>query len=389
MQGANIQYTIRKELLSLLKDDEILQRFILDLVQSGQAGQQRPPDDRIEQILRSQQDWFDHLLTELRHDRETQDQKWVEQNRRWEAQERKWSENQQEQHQRWEAQEQKWSENQAELKSLREEHQRRWEAQERKWSENQQEQHQRWEAQEQKWAENQAELKSLREEHQRHWEAQERKWSENQQEQHQRWEAQEQKWAEQHQRWEAQEQKWAKNQAELKALWQEQNRRWDAQEQKWVKQQEELNRRFDKVHDQIATMADRHEKAVGALGSRWGIYSEESFRLGLKAILEESFGVAVQNYNEFDEAGEVFGRPDQIELDILIHNGRLIICELKSSLSKPDLYTFEKKARFYEKKHGRKADRLITISPMTDPKALKAAELLGIEAYTSSYAAAP
>jgi len=34
----------------------------------------------------------------------------------------------------------------------------------------------------------------------------------------------------------------------------------------------------------------------------------------------------------YDEQGEVFGHPDQIELDIIIKNGLLLICELKSSI---------------------------------------------------------
>jgi len=44
--------------------------------------------------------------------------------------------------------------------------------------------------------------------------------------------------------------------------------------------------------------------------------------------------VQVINVTEYDDEGEVFGRPDQIELDLLIKNGLLIIGEIQSSISK-------------------------------------------------------
>lgn len=80
----------------------------------------------------------------------------------------------------------------------------------------------------------------------------------------------------------------------------------------------------------------------------------------------------------------VFGRPDQIELDIIIKNGLLLICELKSSMDKAGMYSFERKARFYKKRHQRKADRLIVISPMIDPRAMPVAHRLGIETFSDS-----
>ncbi len=92
----------------------------------------------------------------------------------------------------------------------------------------------------------------------------------------------------------------------------------------------------------------------------------------------------VINVNDFDDDGTVFGRPDQIELDIIIKNGMLLICELKSSIDKAGMYSFERKARFYEARHNRKANRLIVISPMIDKKARKVAEQLGIELYHDS-----
>lgn len=119
-----------------------------------------------------------------------------------------------------------------------------------------------------------------------------------------------------------------------------------------------------------------------AASARWGSYLEASFRNGLKAILEKSFGVEVLNINEYDETGEVFGHPDQVELDIIIQDGTLILCEIKSSISKSDMYAFEKKTIFYEKRHNQKVSRKLVISPMVDDQAKQVAQRLGIEVYS-------
>jgi len=87
---------------------------------------------------------------------------------------------------------------------------------------------------------------------------------------------------------------------------------------------------------------------------------------------------------EFDDEGVVFGRPDQIELDLIIKNGALIIAEIKSSISKSEMYIFEKKVRYYENRHQRRADKMIVISPMIAPNAIPVAEKLGITLYTAA-----
>lgn len=110
----------------------------------------------------------------------------------------------------------------------------------------------------------------------------------------------------------------------------------------------------------------------------WALQSEKAFRDALAGILEENFGVQVININEYDDQGVVFGRPEQVELDGIIKDGLLLICELKSSLDKAGMYIFERLARFYERRHQRQANRLIVISPMIDAPARQVAERLGI-----------
>jgi hypothetical protein len=153
---------------------------------------------------------------------------------------------------------------------------------------------------------------------------------------------------------------------------------WDEQERKW----EEQNRKWDETLAEIRSIKVKSEQSIGALGARWGLASEESFRSALKGILQGSFGVEVLNVNEYDDEGLVFGRPDQVELDIIIKNGTLILCELKSSMSKGDMYIFDRKVRYYEQRHNRHADRRIAVSPMVDAKAQVVARSLGIEVFS-------
>jgi hypothetical protein len=48
------------------------------------------------------------------------------------------------------------------------------------------------------------------------------------------------------------------------------------------------------------------------------------------------------------------------------------------------MYIFERKVRFYEKRHECKADRMIVVSPMIELKARRVAEKLGIEIYSDA-----
>ena len=194
-------------------------------------------------------------------------------------------------------------------------------------------------------------------------------------------ERQDRKWEEQNRKWEEQNRKWE----EQNYKWEEQNRKWDEATKRFDKMQEQIDRHSQQIDQSLAEIQKlykQYDSAIGALGSRWGLYSEASFRNALKGILEESFGVQVLNINDYDDGGEVFGRPDQVELDVIIKNGLLIICEIKSSMSKADIYIFDRKATFYEKRHQRKANRKMIISPMVDERAKPVAKVLGIEVYS-------
>lgn len=168
-----------------------------------------------------------------------------------------------------------------------------------------------------------------------------------------------------------------KDREEQSRRWQEQNEKWREQNRKW----DEQNKKWEENQKVLIGLHRKHENTLGALGARWGLRSESSFRNALKNILKD-FDVTVLNTQEFDEKGEVFGRPEQIELDIVIINGKRMICELKSSMSRADMYTFYKKAKFYERIHQKESDRYIVISPMVEDRAKEVAKDLGITIYS-------
>ena len=199
-------------------------------------------------------------------------------------------------------------------------------------------------------------------------------------EQARKWDEQNGKWEEDTRKWEEQSRKWD----EESLRWHEQNRKWEEQNRKWHEESlrwHEQHRFNLKLLDELKQTRIRQDQGIGALGARWGLASEASFRSALKGILEQSFGVEVINVNEFDDEGTVFGVPDQVEIDIIVRNGELILCELKSSMSKSDIYTFARKAEYYQRRHGREVSRKIVISPMVRPEARPVAERLGIEVF--------
>ncbi len=228
-----------------------------------------------------------------------------------------------------------------ELRNDREKQDKKWAAQEKKW-----------EAQEKKW------------------EAWERRWQEKQKEDSEKWEDQKEKWAAQEKKWEAWERRWQEKQKEDKE-------KWLAQEKKWEENQKVIN----EMLASIKKLGQKYDSTIGSLGSRWGIQTEKAFRDALRSILEDSFGVKVEQYLDWDEEGTVFGEPDQVEMDVIIHNGTLLLCEIKSSMNKSDMYVFWRKKKFYEDRHSRKADRVIVISPMVDRRAVPTAQKLGIEIF--------
>ena len=225
-----------------------------------------------------------------------------------------------------------------------------------------------------------AELRQERENRNRRFEEERAEWR-------RLWEEEREAW---NRRWEEEraesERRWRRFLARYERRWQQQlaewNRRWEEERAESQRRWEENQKEHQEFRETFRHLLQRIDTGISAIGARWGIFAESAFRNGIQAILEESFGVQVLHYQGYDETGDVFGHPDQVELDLIIRDSTLIVCEIKSSMSRSDMYTFDRKVRFYERREGRRADRKMVISPMVEEKALQIAQKLGIEVYT-------
>lgn len=109
--------------------------------------------------------------------------------------------------------------------------------------------------------------------------------------------------------------------------------------------QQELAAAQRRTEDRVAELAATMERgfkslrdSISALGSRWGIMSEETFRKAVRGILEET-GYSV-------ERGQYGGR----EVDVVIRNGSRILLELTSALKTEDIPKIIRSAEDYERR---------------------------------------
>jgi len=218
------------------------------------------------------------------------------------------------------------------------------------------------------------------------WKEQNDRWNE----QAERWKEQNDRWNEQAERWKAQNDRWNEEAVRWKEQaehWSKQDLRWAQEDQRWEElaadrkaQDERIDQRFERLEGDLQQI----KLSIGALGARWGLSAEESFRSALAGILTESYGVTVQNVSFQDSDGKVFGRPDQVEIDIVVANGVCMAIEIKSSVDKQAIYLFDRKVQAYSEREERTVNRKIVISPMVDSRAFRVAKELGIEVFTRS-----
>lgn len=159
-------------------------------------------------------------------------------------------------------------------------------------------------------------------------------------------------------------------------------KRFQALEEHLKRHDEELGRvwgELKRLREDFNEGFKRLERAITALGARWGMMAEEAFREGLKGVLEKELGIKVERWTMYDGEGYVYGHPAQVEVDVAVHDEGVILIEVKSSVSPGDIYAFKRKAELYERTTGRRPKRLITVTPFIDEKALQIAKGLGIE----------
>ena len=135
------------------------------------------------------------------------------------------------------------------------------------------------------------------------------------------------------------------------------------------------------IQDEQTLFRRTFTSQIGGLGARWGLQTEEAFRHGIRTILAE-VGFTTERFLTWDAAGEVFGHPEQVELDVVVQNGKVIAVEIKSSLDRANTYLFNRKVEFYTRHTGRQVDRKVIIASYADERAKEVAMRLRIEVCT-------
>jgi hypothetical protein len=177
--------------------------------------------------------------------------------------------------------------------------------------------------------------------------------------------------------------------AELAKLREDMVKGFERHDRELEKLREDMIKGFERHDMEIARLRedmmrgfDAMNRRISALGARWGLESEEAFREGLRGILEKELGLKVERWTAFDETGSVFGHPSQVEVDVAVSNGKVMLIEVSSHVKQADVAALVKKAELYERITGRRPDRLIVVTPFAEERAMEAALKLGVEIYT-------
>jgi hypothetical protein len=192
------------------------------------------------------------------------------------------------------------------------------------------------------------------------------------------------------------EERFARIEEEIRRIWQEiaklredmvkgferHDRELERLREDMIKGFERHDRELAKLREDMMKGFDAMNRRISALGARWGLESEEAFREGLRGILEKELGLKVERWTAFDETGSVFGHPSQVEVDVAVSNGKVMLIEVSSHVKQADVAALVKEAELYERTTGRRPDRLIVVTPFAEERAMEAALKLGVEIYT-------
>jgi len=123
-----------------------------------------------------------------------------------------------------------------------------------------------------------------------------------------------------------------------------------------------LREEIGKVEESLREDMRRLWLALNALGARWGVFSEDAFRNGVRDLLRDA-GYAVERWIYYDDKGYVYGYPSEVELDIIIKDGRTLAVEITSALKRGDLQQIKRKVELFSAVTGRRVDVVYVITP--------------------------
>ena len=109
-----------------------------------------------------------------------------------------------------------------------------------------------------------------------------------------------------------------------------------------------MDQRFEEVEARMVALEFGLHQAIDRLGSRWGIRNEIVFRKTIATLLEESFGVEVE---QRVIEGEQF--------DVVIYDHQHILIEIAASVGRTIGERLERKRLLYTKSTGIEPTRII------------------------------
>jgi hypothetical protein len=124
------------------------------------------------------------------------------------------------------------------------------------------------------------------------------------------------------------------------------------------------------------------DRRFGVLGARWGDRAEGAFRQGLLEVVQ-GLGYTVEHYQGQDPEGFIDHTPRSYDLDILVHDGELVVAEIKSNASGADVTEFHRCVLLYERQTGRLATRRILVAVTIQADAEERAKELGLVVATN------
>ena len=150
---------------------------------------------------------------------------------------------------------------------------------------------------------------------------------------------------------------------ELRALRTEMDQRFEQVDQRFEQAdrrfeqfREEVNQRFEQVdaridafREEVNQRFDEVFQALDRLGSRWGIRNESVFRRTMAALLEESFGAAVE---------ERVIKGEQFDV-VIVSPGQHILVEIAASVGASIQERLERKRRLYTEATGVAPTRIL------------------------------
>ena len=165
---------------------------------------------------------------------------------------------------------------------------------------------------------------------------------------------------------------------ELRALRTEMERRFEQVDQRFERVDQRIeqmdqrikqsDRQMQEFRADVAARFEDVQRAIDRLGARWGVRNEILFRQTIAALLEQSFGVSVEQRTI---AGEQF--------DILIHGREHILVEIAASVGRTIQTRLERKRRLYEESTGVSPARVILATASIHSRRAHDLRQMGIE----------